>query len=41
MLGEVILGSEDFSTVGAVAEVGLGLVIVKVIRSWSSGEMLS
>ena len=35
MLGEVILGSEDFNTVGAVVEVGLGMVIVLVIRSRS------
>ena len=28
MLEEVILGSEDVSTVGAVVEVGLDLVIV-------------
>ena len=34
MLGEVILGLEDFNTVGAVVEVGLGngMVIVLVIR---------
>ena len=30
MLGEVILGQEDVSTVGAVVEVGLGMVMVKV-----------
>ena len=35
MLGEVILGSEDFNTVSAVVEVGLGMVIVLVIRSRS------
>ena len=35
MLGEVILGLEDFNTVGAVVEVGLGMVIVLVIRSRS------
>ena len=35
MLGEVIFESEDISTVGAVMEVGLSLVIVLVIRSRS------
>ena len=35
MLGEVILGLEDVSIVGAVVEVGLGMVIVLVIRSRS------
>ena len=35
MLGEMILGSEDVYTVGAVVEVGLGMVIVLVIRSRS------
>ena len=32
MLGEVILGSEDVSTVGAVVEVCLSMVIALVIR---------
>ena len=32
MLGEVILGSEDVSTVGAVVEVCLIMVIALVIR---------
>ena len=35
MLGEVILGSEDVYTVGAVVKVGLGMVIVLVMRSRS------
>ena len=35
MLEEVMLGSEDVSTVGAVVEVCLGMVIVLVIRSRS------
>ena len=38
MLGEVILSSEDVSTVGAVVEVCLGMVIVLVIRSRSRKE---
>ena len=32
MLGEVILGSEDVSTVGAVVEVCLSMAIALVIR---------
>ena len=40
MLGEVILGSEDVYTVGAVVEVGLGMVIVLVIRSRSRKDFL-
>ena len=35
MLGEVIFDSKDVSTVGAVMEVGLSMVIVLVIRSRS------
>ena len=38
MLGEVILSSEDVSTVGAVVEVCLGMVIVLVIRTRSRKE---
>ena len=38
MLGEVILSSEDVSTVGAVVEVCLGMVFVLVIRSRSRKE---
>ena len=38
MLGKVIFESEDISTVGAVMEVGLSMVIVLVIRSRSRKE---
>ena len=38
MLEEVILGSEDVSTVGAVVEVCLSIVIALVIRTRSRKE---
>ena len=41
MLGEVILSSEDVSTVGAVMEVGLSMVIVLVIRLRSRKDFSS
>ena len=41
MLGEVILGQEDVSTVGAVVEVCLSMVIALVIRTRSRKEFFS